>query len=206
MRYTYHGGVEVKRRTWPWLVVLAMLVVSGGYVGILAVSPQIGALDANPNRVRTELAKSAAVSRHNTLYVPQLNLALMVGEQMTDGSAWQVGDSTPDDGGTYTIAAHRFSMGLTPLATWQKSPFYRLPTLKNGDQLYVDHAGTRYAYQVTRVFEATAIDVHSITDQDASMLLLYAAAASGTPDGQAIEARPIGTVSWESGTPRIKAF
>ena len=103
------------------------------------------------------------------------------------------------------LAAHRFTLGITPAATRAKSPFYHIDQIKIDDQIYVDYKGTRYVYKVyeKKTVEPSAVSIENRTKDD--QLTVYSCTLSGENDGRVVLfAKPIGKVKWQDGQPKIE--
>ena len=189
------------------------MLLGGGYTFANLNAPNLrlptdGPQDATARKLTTSKPNLA----ENRLYLPQINvdIAIKDGEasDLLSSNAWHRSSNggDPKQGGNYVVAANRFSLGLSPFQTRAKSPLYHLNELQNGDQIYVDFEGTRYAYEVTKKYESTVSesDIDGSTGDDE--LTLYSC-ESNNPDQirDVVKAKPVGTIAWVNGTAKLKA-
>ncbi|HEX8390324.1 MAG TPA: class E sortase [Candidatus Saccharimonadales bacterium] len=150
----------------------------------------------------------------NKVYVPKINVEVPVVEINGDETkALELGavhrspgSGNPEEGGNFVLAAHRFNLGFTPAQTKAKSPFYYINRLNQGDDVFVDYGGTRYAYKITerKTVSQTAVGIEARTDDD--RLTLYSCELSGPENGrEVVIAKQVGTITWAMGEPRLKA-
>lgn len=215
MRYTYHSGfVRKKRRLLPVLLG-GVLLLTGLYILTVSLAPALPDWTVDTQATATKLTVSQPTVGENRLYIPQINVDVatveIVGSEQASLEKGAIhrapASGNPKDGGNYVLAAHRFSMGVTPQQTRQKSPFYHIDKVTVGDQLYVDYDGTRYAYKVTekRLVAPTEVSIEKKTEQP--RLTIYSCTLSGARDGrEVVIAEPIGTVTWHDGTPKVKSL
>lgn len=215
MKYTYNEGIAIKgsgRRRWAALSVVGLLICS--YVLINSFWPAVPASLLEGDSIASRLTTEQPESGNNRLYIPQLGVDLDLVEE-TDDQAQYSGQAIhrspvsgdPVEGGNFVVTAANFRLGLTPDQTRKSSPFYRLDDLNVGDQFYVDYAGKRYAYEI----ESKTTISQDITDIEARsedpILTMYSHDLAGSDDDHmAIVARPIGTVAWVNGQPRLKSL
>ncbi len=197
MRYVYSQGVSGAKKSKKWLVLPILGIVVGSYVIFNSLSPAIPNPFQPVDAVAVQLKQKQPVLNENRLYIPQINVDVSIVEGNTaaslDEGAWhrKPANGDPAGGGNFVLSAHRFNLGFTPDQTVQKSPFYRINKLTEGDQLYVDYEGTRYAYSVTKRYnvDRTAIEIEKRTEDD--RLTLYSCDLRGEKNGrEVIEAKP----------------
>jgi sortase A len=112
----------------------------------------------------------------------------------------------PVSGGNFVLAAHRFNLGLTPQQTRLKSPFYYIDKLGQGDDVYVDYQGVRYAYKVSKRYKVNADQVSIEARTADARLTMYSCDLGGPQKGrEVVEALPVGTIAWLNGSPKLKA-
>lgn len=150
--------LERKESKRKWRVVaiasiILLVIGAGAYVSVLYFAPAFAtALVTRPIEVR---ALPAPDKDNDRIIVPKIgvNLSYTQGANaMDNGAEWRTPTSgTPEDG-NFVIAAPHFSLQLTPLATIEKSPFYNLNKLANGDKIIIDFDGKRYGYEVVGSF------------------------------------------------------
>lgn len=214
MRYTLHEGAERKRRIWP--VVLAIFLFVGGlYVLYNTLSPTLPDFTEDTQATAKKLTSSSPSVSENRIYMPQINVDVPIVEVAANETETQALDKgaihrapdngNPKDGGNYVIAAHRFTLGITPAQTRAKSPFYHIDQMKVGDQVYVDYNGTRYAYKIFKKETVAASDVAIENRTATPQLTIYSCGLSGSRDGRdVLFANLLGTVTWENGTAKIQ--
>jgi sortase A len=136
------------------------------------------------------------------IVIPKIgvNIAYGKGEASLDsGAEWRMpGNGNPMDGGNFVIAAHRFSIQPTPLATIEKSPFYHIDKLADGDKVLIDYQGKRYGYEIKRKYtvKPTQIEIEARTTEPT--LTLYSCGLEGAEgDRLVIEAKRLGEVALE---------
>ncbi|HMR72794.1 MAG TPA: class E sortase [Candidatus Saccharibacteria bacterium] len=215
MRYTYHAGFEKRHRRWLPVLFAGLLFLGGAYIMIVSLAPALPDWTTDTQATANKLVVSQPTVGENRLYIPQINVDVATVEvtgsetaALDKGAIHRAPTSgNPKDGGNYVLAAHRFTMGLTPQQTRLKSPFYHIDKVAVGDQIYVDYDGTRYAYKVTekRLVEPNEVSIEAKTS--VSRLTLYSCTLSGARDGrEVVIAEPIGTVTWSDGQPKVKSL
>lgn len=193
-------GKKTKRRRsaiWPLLVAIALLL-GGLYVLSLSFAPAIAPLIAVKPIVVNDLP--APAKSDNRVIIPKLgvNIPYAPGEESLDrGAQWRKPENgNPETGGNFIIAAHRFSIQPTPMGTVEKSPFYNIDKLAVGDKIIVDYLGTRYAYQIDRLFDVKPSQVEIEAASDTPKLTLYSCELGGSNAGRVvITATPLGKVA-----------
>ncbi len=215
MRYTYGMGLQRKGQSRAPLFFGLGLLLLGAYVLVTSLSPALPNWTVDSQATAKKLTVTQPTIGENRLYIPQINVDIAIVEVTgSESAALDKGaihrspsSGNPVGGGNYVLAAHRFTMGATPAQTRQKSPFYQIDQVVVGDQLYVDYDGVRYVYRVTekRTVAATEVSIEERTDS--AQLTVYSCTLSGSRDGrEVLIAKPVGTVAWEDGTPKIKTF
>lgn len=215
MRYTYHSGFERKKHRLLPILLGSLLLLGGVYILAVSLAPALPDWAADTQATANKLTVSQPTVGENRLYIPQINVDVATVEIVgSEAASLEKGaihrapaSGNPKDGGNYVLAAHRFTMGLTPQQTRLKSPFYHIDKVAVGDQLYVDYDGTRYAYKVTekRLVEPSEVSIEARTKSD--RLTLYSCTLSGARDGrEVVIAEPIGTVTWTDGQPKVKSL
>jgi len=214
MRYNYRSGVsKTKNRTKLWWALPVFGLVIGGYVLINTVSPAISMLNGPVDATAKRLTAEKPAFDESRLYVPKLNIDVVVadidgdeGAALESGAVHRTPESgNPLEGGNFVVAAHRFQLGLTPDQTRKQSPFYHIDQMQIGDQIYVDFQGTRYAYEVSgkKAVDQGATEIEQRTDEH--QLTMYSRSPKGPEaGGEVIVAKPIGTIAWVDGAPKLK--
>lgn len=213
MRYTLHDGTEKKRQYWWPIPVAVLLLMSGLYLLYNTFSPVLPDITGDAQATAKKLSSSEPVVGENKIYMPQINVDVAIVEINGDeAAALDTGaihrapqSGNPKDGGNYVVAAHRFTLGLTPNQTRAKSPFYHIDQMKVGDQMYVDYDGIRYAYSIFKTGTVAANDVGIENTTTKPQLTVYSCELSGSRDGrEVVFAKLLGTVVWENGQAKIQ--
>lgn len=215
MKYNYQTGIEGnKKRSKAWVALPVLGLFAGGYLLLNSFAPAITMpFDGQTDVVAKRLTNQQPILDENRLYIPQINVDVEVVMGDSDAAlelgAWhrKPENGNPVMGGNFVLSAHRFNLGMTPTQTRAKSPFYHIDKLKEGDQLYVDYEGTRYAYSVTKTYsvERTASEIEQRSEEN--KLTIYSCDLRGEKAGrEVVEAKPIGTVAWTDGKPKLKSL
>lgn len=215
MHYTLQDGAERKKRR-KFVVFLGLLLLLGGlYLLYNTISPALPIFD-DAQATTKKLKTQSPVVGENRLYMPQINVDIPVVElqpgeaeskALDRGALHRVPENgNPKDGGNYVLAAHRFTLGLTPAQTRAQSPFYHIDQMKVGDEVYVDYSGVRYAYKITATKTVAPSDVAIEDKTSDAQLTVYSCTLSGANDGRVVLfAKQTGTVTWDSGQPKLQA-
>jgi len=204
-RYHYREGVKLDKKKSRWFVILIgiIIIAAAAYVAAVYLAPQLvtvpfTSLTADATNVKIQRSKVDQYGDH--LFLPQINVDVAIGEggdksQLNSG-AWQRNTElgNPEKGGNFVLSGHKFVLDMTPQWTRDKSPFYNLGKLKEGDELTLDYKGKRYVYKVDRTFDASAGNIEQ--KSDGNRLTLYATDDSGNAvSGVAISAVRISPVT-----------
>lgn len=189
-----------------------MGIIGGSYLLFNTLAPSMPAsLNTEVAAVTKTLKQRQPSLDTNRLYVPKIgvDVAIVVGvnDKTLEGGAWhrvpQNGD--PIKGGNFVLAAHRFNLGLTPDQTRAKSPFYHIEKLEQGDQIFVDYNGTRYAYSVTKRYKVASTEVSIEAMTNTARMTMYSCDLRGPDAGrEVVEAQPVGTIAWTDSGPKLK--
>ena len=197
-------GKKTNRKRVPLLLPIIGVVILGGglYVLSLVASPTIVPLIVQ--KPITVSALPLPEKTENRVVIPKLgvNIPYAPGEASLDqGAQWRYPDrGNPERGGNFIIAAHRFSIQPTPMGTVEKSPFYNIDKLIVGDKIIVDYLGTRYAYEIDKIFDVNSSQTEIEAESDISKLTLYSCELGGSEAGRVVvTATPMGKVALESG-------
>ena len=213
MRYQYKNGVKGKKGGRKSLMALPVFgMLAGGYLLINTFYPALpGNMTGEQQAVSKVVTEQQPNIDQNRLYVPKIGVDVEIVEGVTEdtleGGAWHRKPENGDPkGGNFVLAAHRFNLGLTPGQTRAKSPFYHIDRLENGDEIYVDFGGKRYAYQVNKKYKVTSKDTYIENRSDNAKMTLYSCDLRGPDEGrEVVEAKLVGSVAWDTGKPRINA-
>ena len=188
------------RRTWRILTIaLAVLLMGGGlYMLALTAAPAVAPiLVTKPIDIKTLPAPTIT---ENRVIIPKIGVNIAYGKgavALDRGAEWRSQSSgTPADGGNFVIAAHRFSIQPTPMGTIEKSPFYNIDKLQNGDKVIIDYSGKRYGYEIYKEFNVhpTQIEIEARTNDP--ILTLYSCGLDGAEgDRYVLQAKRLGELA-----------
>ena len=205
MKYNYREGVE-KPKSRKRFILPVLILAGGAYALATYLAPDLLYVVEPPDATAKKLVVQKPAQTEARLYIPKLNADISVLGVDEGGSVDRAAQErstasgNPAEGGNYVLAANRFSLGLTPMDTKAKSPFYHLAKLSSGDDIYVDYKGVRYAYKVEEVKP-----VESITSfeerSDEPRLTLYTSEAAGR---HVVTAKQTGKIVWTSGQPKLQ--
>lgn len=207
MKYNYREGVE-KPKSKKWVILPLLVLLGGVYALVNYLAPAVYYVTEPTDTTAKKLVAERPKRGENRLYIPKINadimIALVEGDEafaFEKGAVQRSSNSgDPKEGGNYVLTANRFSLGLTPMETKAKSPFYHLDKLSAGDDIYIDYQGIRYAYKVE---ERKAVeDVTQVEERtDEPQLTLYTTEAANR---QVVIAKQIGKVVWTNSQPKLQ--
>jgi len=92
----------------------------------------------------------------------------------------------PEIGGNFILSAHRFELGWSPQQTRQKSPFYNINRINQGDTIYIDFKAKRYTYEVKRRYQVSpdALSIEAPSTEAKLTLYSYSCTLKGSQDGR----------------------
>jgi sortase A len=180
-------------------VIAVLLVLVGGYILLLVLTPNIPFI-ASYQPLEVKAIPKPAVGE-NRIIIPQIGVNIPYGtngKASLDSGAWwrypERGD--PVKGGNFIIAAHRFSIQLTPHETAVKSPFYHLDKLKVGDPIIVDFEGKRYGYKISKTYTVKPNQIEIEAPSDKPKMTLYSCELGGSEAGRTVfNADPMGEIT-----------
>lgn len=179
-------------------LVASAFLVAGTYMLSLVFAPVAGPLtQMKPINVKELPAPEVAKNR---IIIPKIgvNIPYDKGDISLDrGAEWRYPDrGNPEAGGNFIIAAHRFSIQPTPQATIEKSPFYNIDKLTEGDKIIVDYGGKRYGYEISTIKDVKPTAVEIEAPSQTPKLTLYTCELGGADSGRvAIVSKPLGLVA-----------
>lgn len=213
MRYKHKKGVKKQLFRNKFFIALPVFgILTGAYVLVNTFSPMIpNTLTGETKLVSQKVVEQEPVLDENRLYIPKIGVDVEIvkgatAESLEEGAWHRKPNNGDPTGGNFVLAAHRFELGLTPIQTRAKSPFYHIDQLQPGDEVYADYGGKRFAYEVTRSYDvaSNATEIEQRTDN--SIMTLYSCNLRGPEEGrEVVEAKLIGTVAWEQGKAAIKS-
>lgn len=162
----------------------------GIYILLLVLSPKLPLpqIGQGPSPIDLNTQDDAADDR-NRIQIGKMNLEVPFfegGADSLDKGAWHryPERGNPRDGGNFILSAHRFNIGLTPAETKVRSPFYKLDSLKTGDDIRVFYNHQWYDYQVTRLYSVKPDAVEIEAPSEEPKLTLYSCSLAGSADGR----------------------
>lgn len=191
-------------------------MLGGLYLLYNSLAPALPEVGVDPQATAKKLKTTTPSVGADRLYMPQINVDVAIveikqgesEEKALDRGAIhrQPQNGNPKDGGNFVLAAHRFTLGVTPAETRAKSPFYHIDEMKVGDQIYLDYQGTRYMYKIYEMKTVAPSDVAIENRTKDAQLTIYSCTLSGANDGRVVLfAKPAGTVTWDGGQPKVQS-
>lgn len=214
MRYNYREGAQ-RQKGRKWLILPLSGLLLGAYLLLNALTPMSSSAFIPVDETAKKLVSTRPNINKNRLYVPKVNIDVaIVPIQGNEAIALEKGaihraatSGNPKDGGNFVITAHRFNLGLTPAQTRAQSPFYSINKLNQGDAVYVDYQGVRYAYKVTerKMVKPEAVEIENRTATP--RLTMYSSELAGPKASrEVVIAEPQGTIVWNNGKPALNAL
>lgn len=177
-----------------WLIVPLLALIGGVYLLVTTLAPVI--LPAPSINVSSQSVQPDAMTE-NRLYIPKIGVDVLItegdSEAALDKGAWhrKPENGSPARGGNFVLSAHRFQMGWTPDQTRDRSPFYHIDKLQEGDEIYVDYNQKRYSYIVTKKYAVDRYAVYIESPSEEAKMTLYSCTLEGEAAGRdVIEAHP----------------
>lgn len=162
---------------------------TGQVQGVLTASTQGATDDTKASSWFTGGAKiedfSVPVATYYTISIPKLKIdsanVAIGGEDLSKSLIQYPGTATPGKKGNSVIFGH----SILPIFNNPKnyiSIFTMLPSLKKGDQIFINYDGVSFTYKVEEMFEVLPTDLQ-VLDQDASdsFLTLVTCVPPGDP-------------------------
>ena len=196
--YSLYG--RRRYRMHPWgvrvvSVVAILLVIGGGYLLLLTVSPSlaISSVISSPIDLHTTDDSSDTRDRIQIAKI-DLEVPFFAGTSpaLLEKGAWHryADRGNPQKGGNFILSAHRFTLGNSPGQTKTKSPFYNIHKLELGDEIRVFFQGNWYNYRITKKYDVKPDAVDIETPSHEAKLTLYSCTLKGSADGRTVvEAR-----------------
>jgi sortase A len=137
----------------------------------------------------------------NRIIIPKIGVNIPYGTNgdvsLDSGALWRYPDrGSPETGGNFIVAAHRFTLAATPAQTAVKSPFYHIDKLDIGDEIVVDYDGKRYGYTVATIADVPPDGVEVEAPSDTAKLTLYSCSLEGPEaDRIVLTGSPMGEVT-----------
>lgn len=183
---------------------VAFVLLAGGlYLLSLTFAPVIApVLVTKPINVNSLPQPSVG---QNRIIIPKIGVDIPYGQgaaALDRGAEWRDPDhGSPETGGNFIIAAHRFSIQPTPMGTIEKSPFYNIDKLVIGDKIIVDFNGKRFGYEINKIFSVKPSQTEIEQRTASPQLTLYSCELGGADAGRVVlNATPLGEVALSSDT------
>jgi sortase A len=168
-------------------ILASFVMLAGLYLVISASAPAYHGVTKQWG-VTQKLQSTAAPAKQDTLYIPSIGVEVpIIPVEGNEEAALERGaiqrspeSGSPATGGNFVLAAHRFSMRLTPGQTIQSSPLYNFDKVKKGDKIIVDVDGERYEYVISVKTKVKATDLQIEERTESSQLTLYTCELSGS--------------------------
>lgn len=214
MKYNYKEGLQ-RQKSRRWVILPVCIIVGLIYAATVYFAPLIYYVIEPADRTAKYLTTETPGTAADTLYIPKINATIkIVGVETGERAALEKGAvqrataaGNPKDGGTYVLAANQLSLGLTPRATYAKSPLYHIGKLSTNDDLYIDYKGARYAYKVTALSRVESDSPMLQEKSDSVQLRLYTADLDRDSNQRdMLSAKLIGKVIWVNGQPKLQSL
>lgn len=190
--------VDEVHTSWNNIVgtLMVICVLAGIYLFVLVLAPTSYLTFLPRTKIDLNTADDT-VDMRDRIQIDKLQLEVGIsagGADSLDRGVWHRwpdrGD--PERGGNFILSAHRFRIGLTPSATKINSPFFRLDQLAVGDRLRIFWHGSRYDYEIVKIYSVKPDAVEIEAPSTEAKLTLYTCSLSGSADGRVVvEARKI---------------
>lgn len=195
---------RTKRRAYisTVLIILAAIAfIAGLYILSLVFAPAIAQIVSHKSIDVKKLP--APTAKDNRIVIPKIGVNIHYASgtaALNAGAEWRYPErGNPEKGGNFIIAAHRLTIQPTPWATVEKSPFYNIDKLAIGDKIIIDYSGTRYGYNISKIFNVTPNQVEIEAPSETPELTLYSCDITGSATGRVvIVAEPMGKVALNS--------
>ena len=192
---------RTKRRAYisTVLIILAAIAfIAGLYILSLVFAPAIAQIVSHKSIDVKKLP--APTAKDNRIVIPKIGVNIHYASgtaALNAGAEWRYPErGNPEKGGNFIIAAHRLTIQPTPWATVEKSPFYNIDKLAIGDKIIIDYSGTRYGYNISKIFNVTPNQVEIEAPSETPELTLYSCDITGSATGRVvIVAEPMGKVA-----------
>ncbi len=166
------------------IIISSLLIIIGIYFLILYFSPKLkGFYSKNSNITFSE--------KQNYIKVSSQNINTLItegGEEQLDKGAWHrfPDKGNPEIGGNFILSAHSFVWGKTPGEVIEKSFFYNLKDVKEGDEVLVHWNSKDYKYKVEKVFQVKPTQTEIEDASGEAKLTIYTCTEKGSADGRVV--------------------
>ncbi len=187
---------RAKKKIFLSLAGIFLLITVGVYSFMLTQSPDI-LLDSSESAKSKE---NALVSqKKDFIKIDKLNLVVLI--EVDQDKAYASGEiiwknpktSENNEGGNFVLCATRYKLGITPLTTKERSPFYHIEKLNKNDKVDVYHQGQWYSYKVSDIRNNSPVDPSQINNNNnQAKLAMFTCSKNGDSDGHiAVIGEPI---------------
>lgn len=196
--YYIDQKLELKQGNAKLLLILFCIILIGligVYYFALTLSPTVLADNSQVLKNKQKVLVSQNV---DFILIEKLNLILPFSKdssQLANSSGvwWQKPElGNPENGGNFILSAYRFKLGLTPAITKEKSAFFNLDKLNQGDEIEVFYKNTNYKYKVESK-QTPPVDIAKFTAESptAKLTILTKKQSGQIDDNIAVVATPI---------------
>lgn len=172
------------------IIISSILLLAGVYFLLLYFSPKLkGFYQKNSTVTIDENRNNIKIASHD------INALITEGgEEELDKGAWHrfPDRGNPEIGGNFILSAHSFVWGKTPGEVTDKSFFYNLKDVKEGEEVLIRWNNKDYKYRVEKVFQVkpTQTDIEDASGE--AKLTIYTCTEKGSADGRVVVvAKPI---------------
>lgn len=166
-----------------------MVLIIGGYVGALFISPQVIADNSKTLKTKEDNLRN---SGQNYILIKNLNIIAPIND--TDpsvalrGGAWWKNSkqASLEKDGNFVLGVTKFNLGLTPAETKEKSLFYNLDKLESGDSVEVFLNQQHYKYKVKEIKTVQEGESFVNTVANKTNLTIFTSDKSGKADGKVV--------------------
>lgn len=168
-----------------------VLVLGGLYLLMLNLSPGLIAAKYIKSSIDLDTSNDTTDQR-NRIQVAKINLEVAFyasdDPKILDRGVWhrypERGD--PKKGGNFILSAHRFELGMSPVGTKEKSPFYNIDKLAIGDEIKIYFDQQWYVYKIDKIYTVKPQQVSIESPSETAKLTLYTCSLKGAADGRVV--------------------
>ncbi|PID31283.1 sortase [Candidatus Saccharibacteria bacterium] len=185
----------------PKLITIAAVIFLGGglYLLSLVSAPMLLPVVSSQARSIDPSTLESPRTNDNRIIIPRIGVNIPYGAEdssLETGALWRYPDrGSPEQGGNFILAAHRFTLAPTPQQTALRSPFYHIDKVQVGDNVVVDFNGKRYGYEINEIKTVQPSQVEVEAPSDTAKITLYSCGLDGAEgDRIVLVGSPIGEV------------
>lgn len=176
-----------KRRPIKYILlsVAALMVLGAMYLFFLLQSPLAFRLSEK------ELIEKSKTVQDDRLIIPKIGVDSPIfdgGVEQLERGLWhrQPPYGNPQIGHNFVLTGHSFVWGYTPKQIKEKSIFYYLADLREGDEIIAHWKGQAYTYKVAEKKTVKPNDTEVERDTTSPILTLYTCTLGGSADGRVV--------------------